>query len=84
MTGKPLGDQLSDDIEAEKISPKQDLKERGKMLISDRYEEYAWEKDDTAKIWSFGPNNNGPNLVVDVAKGVQFLTEIKDSVEAAF
>ena len=55
------------------------------MLIdSEKYEEFAWEKDDTAKIWSFGPNNNGPNMVVDVAKGVQFLTEIKDSVEAAF
>ena len=85
MKGRPLGDDLSLDIEEERISPKQDLKERGKCLIdAEKYGDYAWEKDDTAKIWSFGPNNNGPNMVVDVAKGVQFLNEIKDSVEAAF
>merc|ERR1712078_677562 len=42
------------------------------------------EKDDTMKIWTFGPNSNGPNMFVDVAKGVQFLNEIKDSYEAAF
>merc|ERR1712185_783083 len=47
-------------------------------------EDFVWEKDDTMKIWSFGPNTNGPNMFVDVAKGVQFLNEIKDSVEAAF
>lgn len=85
MKGRPLGDDLSEAIEEEKISPKQDLKERGKMLIDvEKFGDFAWEKDDTAKIWSFGPNNIGPNMVVDVAKGVQFLNEIKDSVEAAF
>jgi len=36
------------------------------------------------KIWAFGPDNNGPNVLVDVAKGVQFLNEIKDSYDAAF
>ena len=76
---------MSLDIEDEKVGPKTETKERGKMLIdTDKYEEFAWEKDDTSKIWSFGPNNIGPNVFVDVAKGVQFLSEIKDSVEAAF
>merc|ERR1711935_1181586 len=32
----------------------------------------------------YGPDNNGPNVIVDAAKGVQFLNEIKDSMEAAF
>merc|ERR1711907_598683 len=83
--GKPLGDKLSLDIEDEKIGPKNDIKERSKALINaDVYDEFAWEKDDTQKIWSFGPNNNGPNMMVDVAKGVQFLNEIKYSMEAAF
>lgn len=81
---KPLGDTLSNWIEEEKVGPKTETKERGKMLISDELEEFAWEKDDTSKIWCFGPNTNGPNMFVDVAKGVQFLNEIKDSVEAAF
>lgn len=56
------------------------------MLINPEVvgEDFVWEKDDTAKIWSFGPNTNGPNMLVDVAKGVQFLNEIKDSMEAAW
>lgn len=76
----PLGDELSDAIEAEEVGPKQDAKERGKVLVND----YGWEKDDTGKIWCFGPDTNGPNCFVDVAKGVQFLNEIRDSVETAF
>jgi elongation factor 2 len=83
--GMPLGDKLANDIESEKIGPKNDVKERARALIDEaEYEEFAWEKDDTQKIWSFGPNNNGPNMLVDVAQGVQFLSEIKDSMEAAF
>ena len=36
------------------------------------------------KIWSFGPDGTGPNLLVDCTKGVQYLNEIKDSVVAGF
>jgi translation elongation factor EF-G len=36
------------------------------------------------KIWCFGPDGTGPNVVVDVTKGVQYLNEIKDSVVAGF
>jgi len=36
------------------------------------------------KIWCFGPENTGPNILTDVSKGVQYLNEIKDSVVAAF
>jgi hypothetical protein len=32
----------------------------------------------------FGPDTHGPNLLVDVTKGVQYLNEIKDSCIAAF
>merc|ERR1712216_873982 len=80
MKAVPLQDELSDDIESEKIGPKQDVKERKRMLI----DTYEWEADDAVKIWSFGPDNNGPNVLVDVAKGVQYLNEIKDSYDAAF
>jgi len=80
VKAQPLGDKLSDMIEAETIGPKVDYKERGKILVN----ECDWEKDESQKIWCFGPDTNGPNLFVDVAKGVQFLNEIKDSVEAAF
>merc|ERR1711937_814907 len=36
------------------------------------------------KIWCFGPDGMGPNMVVDTTKGVQYLNEIKDSVVAGF
>jgi translation elongation factor EF-G len=36
------------------------------------------------KIWCFGPDTNGPNILVDCTKGVQYLNEIKDSVVAGF
>lgn len=36
------------------------------------------------KIWCFGPEGTGANILVDVTKGVQYLNEIKDSVVAGF
>ena len=80
LKGCPLGEELSAEIETEKMGPKAETKERGKRLV----EEFDWDKTDSTKIWCYGPDNNGPNMVVDTAKGVQFLNEIKDSVEAAF
>ena len=80
LKGAPLGDDLSDDIEAERIGPKSEAKQRGKDLV----DKHEWTKEDTQKIWSFGPDTNGPNMLVDVAKGVQFLNEIKDSMDSAF
>lgn len=36
------------------------------------------------KIWCFGPDSTGPNVLVDTTKAVQYLNEIKDSFVAAF
>ena len=36
------------------------------------------------KLWCFGPDHNGPNVVVDVAKDCQHLDQVKDSVIASF
>jgi elongation factor 2 len=80
LKGAPLTDELADKIEQEVIGPRTESKERSKILC----EEFEWDKTDTQKIWCFGPDTNGPNILVDVAKGVQFLNEIKDSFEAAF
>jgi len=80
LKGEPLSDELSDLIEKEELGPKCETKEQARRLV----EEFEWDKSDALKIWCYGPDNNGPNMVVDVAKGVQFLNEIKDSVEAAF
>jgi elongation factor 2 len=80
MKAMPLTDELSDLIEDEKVGPKVDFKERSKILVDD----FEWDKGDTQKIWCFGPDTNGPNLLVDTAKGAQFLNEIKDSMDSAF
>jgi len=47
-------------------------------------DQFDWDKVDATKIWSFGPENTGANLLVDVTKGVQFMNEIRDSCENAF
>jgi len=77
---EPLTDELSDKIEKEEVGPKVDPKERSKILVDD----FEWDKTDTQKIWCFGPDTNGPNVLVDTAKGAQFLNEIKDSMDSAF
>jgi elongation factor 2 len=41
---------------------------------------YEYDQTEARKIWCFGPDGTGPNIVVDVTKGVQYLNEIKDSV----
>ncbi|MCL4114215.1 UNVERIFIED_CONTAM: hypothetical protein GTU68_063251, partial [Idotea baltica] len=79
-TSEPLHEELPDLIENNEISPTQDMKERGKRLV----DEFGWEKDDASKIWGFGPENTGPNLVVDVTKGVQYMQEIKESMVSSF
>merc|ERR1712003_476289 len=40
--------------------------------------------NEARKIWCFGPDTNGPNILIDCTKGVQYLNEIKDSVVAGF
>lgn len=69
---------LSKAIEDGKVSHKDDPKTRGRVLA----DEYGWDVNDARKIWAFGPNTDGANLLVDTTKGVQYLNEIKDSLVA--
>lgn len=57
-----------------------EVKERSKLLA----EKFDFDIKDTKKIWCFGPNGSGPNMLVDVCKGVANLQDIKDSVVAGF
>ncbi|KAF8528091.1 P-loop containing nucleoside triphosphate hydrolase protein [Hysterangium stoloniferum] len=76
----PMDEGLSLAIEAGKINPRDDFKARARVLA----DEFGWDVTDARKIWCFGPDTTGPNLLVDVTKGVQYLNEIKDSCVAAF
>jgi len=63
----PLEEGLPLDIESNKVSAKDDPKVRAKYLN----EEYGWDKDHAAgKLWNFGPENSGPNTLVDATKGI--------------
>lgn len=80
VVAKPFEEGLAERIDSGKITPKDEPKARARILA----EEFGWDVTEARKIWCFGPNTNGPNVVVDVTKGVQYLNEIKDSVIAAF
>lgn len=80
MTAVPFPDGLAEDIDKGEVTSKQDFKLRGRYLA----DTYDWEVGEARKIWCFGPEGTGPNMVVDVSKGVQYLNEIKDSVVAGF
>merc|ERR1711939_747341 len=45
---------------------------------------YDWDKNHALKIWCFGPETEGANVVVDTTVAVQFLNEIKEHVVSAF
>ena len=79
-TAGPLHEDLPGVIDNNEIGPTDDPKIRSKRLV----DEFEWEKDDAAKIWCFGPENTGPNMVVDVTKGVQYMNEIKESICSSF
>jgi len=80
MKARPLPDGLADEIEKGNVGPRDDIKARAKLLQT----EYEIDQNDGRRIWCFGPDGTGPNLLFDVTKGVQYLNEIKDSCAAAF
>lgn len=80
MKARPMPDELCQDIEGGKVTPRQELKERARYLT----DTYEYDVTEARKIWCFGPDGTGANLVVDCSKGVQYLNEIKDSVIAGF
>ena len=77
---RPMEEGLAEAIDDGKVGPRDEPKARSKILVDD----FGWDKDLAKKIWCFGPDTTGPNMLTDVTKGVQYLNEIKDSCVAAF
>ncbi|TNV83518.1 hypothetical protein FGO68_gene7440 [Halteria grandinella] len=80
MQAEPLGDDLANDIDNDIITSKMDSKEFVRLLS----EKHSWDKNDALKIWCFGPDTSGPNILFDKTQAIQNLSEIKDSITSAF
>ena len=80
VIAEPLDEGVAKAIEDGKINPRDDFKTRARVLADD----YGWDVTDARKIWCFGPDTTGANLLVDQTKAVQYLNEIKDSVVSGF
>jgi len=79
-SAEPLGQGVTNAIEEGYISANDNIKERAKKLC----EEFCWDRGEALNLCSFGPNDSGPNLLVNTTIGVQYFTEIKDSVIAGW
>ncbi|KAJ2451040.1 translation elongation factor 2 [Coemansia sp. RSA 2424] len=80
LTAEPIQEELAVLIDDGKIAASDDINERACRLIN----EFEWDASDARKIWAFGPAPSGANLLVSMAKGVQYLSEIKDSCVLGF
>jgi elongation factor 2 len=80
MKALPLEEELTHSIESGKVSARDDIKIRTRTLADD----FGWNVTEARKIWCFGPDTTGPNLLVDATKGVQYMYEIRDSCVAGF
>jgi elongation factor 2 len=77
FTAQPLDNELVDLMVKNELP--QDEKEKVKLLI----EKYGFD-DAARKIWKLGPEIESCNMILDDTKGVQYLNEIKDSVNSGF
>merc|ERR1719197_1315810 len=80
FTAEPMSDELCTAIEDGKAGPKAEAKERARLFR----EKFDWDENAARKIWCWGPETEGANVVVDQTTGVQYLIEIKEHVNSAF
>jgi elongation factor 2 len=80
VIAEPLDEKLVEEIDNGNIRASDDLKVTSRTLI----DKYEWDQHDAKKLWVFGPDQQGPNFLVDQTKAVQYLTEIRDSMESSF
>lgn len=79
----PLGEEICALFDEEVVSSNMDVKDRSKILRE--HPAFGWEEASTPqKIWCFGDDNIGPNIMIEKTVGVAYLNEIKDSVVGGF
>jgi elongation factor 2 len=80
VVAEPMAEELCNEIEDGKMGPKAEAKEKARTLR----EKYDWDENHARKIWCYGPETDGANVVVDNTTAVQYLIEIKEHVNSAF
>ncbi|KAI9164556.1 translation elongation factor 2 [Blastocladiella emersonii ATCC 22665] len=80
MTAEPLSEEFTNAVEAGKVNARDDFKIRARIMADD----FGWDVTEARKVWCFGPDTTGANVLVDMTKAVQYLNEIKDSCVAGF
>lgn len=61
MISEPLETGIANDIEAGRVTMRMSNKERGKFFEG----KYQWDLLASRNIWAFGPEENGPNVLVN-------------------
>lgn len=80
LTAEPLSEEFCEDVDNEKLNLNMDKRQMVKYL----HETHNFELSEARKIWCFGPNQFGPNMLVDMTKGVQSLPDVTDTICAGF
>lgn len=76
----PMPEGLAEAIDDGKVTIIKDYKEKAKYMN----EEFGLPVDEGRKIWAFGPDGTGPNIIYDATTAVQYLNEVKESIVSGF
>ncbi|KAJ3177251.1 Elongation factor 2 [Irineochytrium annulatum] len=83
MRAEPLGEDLTAEIERGalgRVGARADPKDRARALAED----HGWDVSDARRIWCFGPDTTGANVLVDTTRAVAYIQDARDSCGAAF
>ncbi|KAH9920212.1 Calreticulin family-domain-containing protein [Epithele typhae] len=84
MIAEPLERGIAEDIETGRVNMRMTPKERGKFFE----DKYQWDLLASRSIWAFGPDDSGPNILLDDILPSQIdkklLTTVKDHIKQGF
>lgn len=84
MIAEPLEKGLAEDIESGRISIRMSAKDRGKIL----QERYQYDLLTSRSIWAFGPDDSGPNILLNETLPSEvdktLLNSVKDHIKQGF
>ena len=80
MTAQPMDEEVTLDIEQGRGIPRDDIKACARYLS----EKGCLNITEAHRIWCFGPNSSGPNVLVDATKAVESLDDTGNSIVSGF